>query len=99
MPYANFQTPKGALDKGGKIRHPLLCLCCGNKMAGREWELILSSADLDGFGRGHMSTASARGYKYEIKFPFLYTTLPSRKAELPQCFHSSEVPIFAIMTK
>lgn len=60
---------------------------------------MLSSADLDGFGRGHMSTASARGYKYEIKVPFLYTTLPCRKAELPQCFHSCEVLIFAIMTK
>lgn len=46
-----------------------------------------------------MSTASARGYKYGIKFPFLYATLPSRKAELPQYFHSCELLIFAIMAK
>lgn len=78
-------------------RHPCCRLCCGAERAEREGELILSSADLDGFGRGHMSTASAKGYKYGIKFPFLYAALPSRKAELPQYFHSCELVIFAIM--
>lgn len=70
-------------------------LWCQESWEGRG--LILSSADLDGFGRGRMSTASAKGYKYGIKFPFLYATLPSRKVELPQYFHSCKLVIFAIM--